>query len=227
MPWSIVRRARNGLPRSVMCSALALPFGRLMIIGTLLAAGLAPPAQAQVDSFQSQVPAAEVRQLDKARMLRKLKRPADAVAVLKPLVVRQPEYFNAHYELGLALSDVIEEIEKSVSALEKAAALKRTHPEVTDAHVFNTLGWVYMYTGNTQRAEALFKEAEAHMQQLSPDVQRRLHNNLGTLYLNTGRRTEAAKYLQTAADRYGSTQATQSLKSLDEIKRRDSERARK
>ena len=173
MPWSIVRRARNGMTRCVMCSALAHAFHRLMIIGTLLAAGLAPPAHAQVDSFQSQVPAAEVRQLDKARMLRKLKRPADAVAVLKPLVVRQPEYFNAHYELGLALSDVIEEIEKSVSALERAAALKRTHPEVTDAHVFNTLGWVYMYTGNTQRAEALFKEAEAHMQQLSPDVQRR------------------------------------------------------
>jgi tetratricopeptide (TPR) repeat protein len=179
------------------CPIVSTPLRVFVLAAALAVAG----AQAQVDTFQPQIPAAEVLQLEKARELRKLKKPREAIAILLAVVTRQPGYFNAQYELGLAQSDVLDELAKSIPALEKAAALKRDHPEVTDAHVFNSLGWVYMYTGRTGDAERLFKEAERNQQQLSPDARRRLYNNLGALYLNTGRHAEAEKYLQVASQK--------------------------
>jgi tetratricopeptide (TPR) repeat protein len=184
----------------------------------LLAAGA---AQAQVDAFQKQIPAADVRELEQARALRARKQPAEAIKILEPLVARQPQFFNAQYELGLAISDTSPESGKAIPALEKAAALKRAHPEVTDAHVFNTLGWAYMLSGQPKPAEAAFKEAEARRDQLTPDVQRRLYNNLGFLYLSTGRRDAAEKYLHTAAEKYDSAQARTNLKTLNALKERD------
>jgi tetratricopeptide (TPR) repeat protein len=185
---------------------------------------IAGSAHAQVDEFQPQVPANEVQQLLKARMLRKLKQPKEAIPVLQALVARQPDYFNAQYELGLAISDTIDDIRKAIPELEKAAALKRRLPEIKDSHVFNSLGWAYMYTGQTSRAEAAFKEAESQLAQLEPDVRRRLYNNLGVLYLNTGRRVEANKYLLLAAHKYGSTQAQVNLRTLDAVNKQDKER---
>lgn len=204
------------------------PIVRTWLPGLVLAAALAvADARAQVDRFQPQIPVVEVQHLEQARELRKQKRPKEAIPVLQAVVTRQPEYFNAQYELGLAQSDVLDEIAKSIPALERAAALKRAHPEVTDAHVFNSLGWVYMYTGRTSDAERLFKEAERNLQQLSLDAQRRLNNNLGTLYLNTGRHDEAEKYLQVASQKYGSAQASQHLKTLDKVKAREIEMNKK
>ena len=200
------------------------PIVKTWVHGLVLAGALTvADAQAQVDRFQPQIPAAEVRQLETARELRKQNRPKEAIPVLQAVVTRQPEYFNAQYELGLAQSDVLDEIAKSIPALERAAALKRAHPEVTDAHVLNSLGWVYMYTGRSSDAERLFKEAEQNLQQLSPDARRRLHNNLGALYLNTGRHAEAEQYLQVASQKYGSAQASQQLKTLDRVKARELE----
>lgn len=185
----------------------------------VLAAGAAAPAHAQADAYQPQIPAAEVRQLEQARTLRLQKKPKDAIPLLEQLVGRQPDYFNAQYELGLAYSDVIDDIPRSIPPLERAAALKRTHPEITDAHVFNSLGWAYMYTGRSAQAEAAFKEAEAHADQLTPEVRRKLYNNLGYLYLNTGNPAAAEKYLHVAAEQYDSAQARHNLKTLEAVNR--------
>jgi tetratricopeptide (TPR) repeat protein len=192
-----------------------------------LAMGVAATAHAQSDNFQAQIPASSVQELERARALRSAKNPNAAIPILQGLVARQPDYFNAQLELGLAYADQNEDLHRAVAPLEKAAALKRSHPEITDAHIFNTLGWAYMYTGQSARAEAAFKEAESHLDQLAPDVQRRLYNNLGYLYLNTGRRAQADQYLRIAADKYGSNQARVNLRTLEALKKRDAAAATK
>ena len=193
----------------------------LRVIGKLLTAivvlSVIGQARAQVDSFQLGISAAEVRKLQQAKALRKSGKTKEAISVLRDVVSRQPDYFNAQYELGLAISDNLENIADAIPPLEKAAAIKRVTPSVTDAHIFNSLGWAYMYTGRKAEAEKVLKEAEASSNQLAPDAQRRLYNNLGFLYLNKGNTQAAESYLRIAAEKYGSTQARQNLKTLEAV----------
>lgn len=182
--------------------------------GAALALVIAAPVCAQVDAFQKQIPAADVAALKKAQALRAQKKPAEAVAALQSLVARQPDYFNAQFELALAISDTPADIAKSIPAFEKAAELKRRHPEVTDARVFNSLGWAYMYNADSAHALKAFKEAEEHLDQLSPEIQRRLYNNIGYLNLLSGRRSEADKYTKLAADK-GSKAAQTRMETLE------------
>lgn len=192
----------------------------LQVVLGLGAVALCASALAQVDRFQPGVAPADVAIVKQAQALRAQKKPDEAVAVLEPLVRRQPDYFSAQYELGLALSDTPSNIPKAVPVLEKAAELKRTRPEITDAHVLNSLGWAYMYTGNKGKAESTFKEAVERKDQLTPEVQKKLYNNLGYLYLNAGDPVRAEAYLRVAADTYGSTQAKANLDTLDALKKR-------
>ena len=189
-------------------------------LAVFTAATLCSPALAQVDTFQREIPAADVGALKQAQALRDQKRQKEAVAVLESLVARRPDYFNAQYELGLALSDAPDDIPKAVPAFEKAVALKRSHSEITDAHVLNSLGWAYMYTGKTAKAEATLKEAESQADQLTPDVRKKLYNNLGYLYLNSGNPAQAERYLRIAAEKYESKQAQSNLATLEAVRKR-------
>ncbi|HEY1089567.1 MAG TPA: tetratricopeptide repeat protein [Burkholderiaceae bacterium] len=185
-------------------------------VGLLL---LASGAQGQTDNFQRQISGADVQALQKARTLRAQKRSAEAVTLLQALVRRRPDYFNAQYELALALSDKPDGIAASLPVFETAAALKRSHPEVTDARVFNSMGWAYMYSGNTAKASAALAEAQANIQQLSPENQAKLYSNLGALHLTAGKRADAEKYLQIAAQK-GSQPAQLRLETLEAVNKR-------
>ena len=176
-------------------------------------------AFAQVDSFQRGMPAADVRVYEQARSLRAQKHRDQAIALLQGLVGRQPDYFNAQFELALALSDTPESIGQSIPVFEKAAALKRGHPEVTDARVFNSLGWAYMYNGDTAKARQAFTEAEQNLAQLTPQFQGKLYNNIGNLNLSTGKASEAKKSFAIAADK-GSQQAKFNLQVLEAANKR-------
>lgn len=191
----------------------------LAALGLVAALCFSPAARAEQDKFQPQMPPDDVRAVQQAHSLRLAQRPKEAAALLQGVVARQPDYFNAQYELGLALSDTPGDVAKAAGPLEKAAALKRTRPEITDAHVFNSLGWVYLYTGQTAKAQSAFHEAEQHLDQLSPQVQRKLYNNLGYLNLASGNTADAEKYLKAAADK-GSRQAQTSLSTLESINRK-------
>jgi Flp pilus assembly protein TadD len=186
-----------------------------LILGLLVVGA----AYAQGDSYQTDIAAPDVRILEEARALRAAKKSEQAVALLQPLVARQPGYFNAQFELGLALSDRPDSISLSVPVLERAAALKRSLPEVTDARVFNSLGWAYTFTGQSVKARQAFAEAQAHLDQLTPEVQARLYSNIGYLDLMSGRRAEAQKNLQIGADK-GSRPARQNLEVLQAVDRR-------
>jgi Flp pilus assembly protein TadD len=199
-----------------------------IVSGALLACtlGMSLPAAAQADPYQPAIPAAAVKELERAQALRSNKQPEEAAKVLRRLLQEQPDYFLARYELGVALTETPEGFVKAIPELEKAAALKRKLPAVQDAHVLNTLGWAYLNNGQSKLAEQAFKEAEALPDQLNPNVQRRLYNNMGYLYLTTGKRDLSEKYLRIAAEQ-GSEQAKLNLKTLEAMRRRDAVQAKK
>jgi Flp pilus assembly protein TadD len=200
----MITELRRGLVLLVLCASSGAAF-------------------AQVDAFQKNIPAADVKVMQDARALRLKGRYDPAIKVLQELVVRQPDYFNAHYELGLALSSRAESTADGLPELEKAAALKRAHPEINDAHVFNSLGWAYMFSYKPKQAEAAFKEAEKNVDQLSPDARKRLFNNMGYFYLTRGKLKDSEKYLNLAATKYDSAPATKNLRTLEYMKKQESE----
>jgi len=74
-----------------------------------------------------------------------------ALDMLQPLVKSQPAWANAHYELGLALSDA--QPDDALVALRRAVALRPTMPDA-----WRAIGDLYVIKGDTQKADAAYAE---------------------------------------------------------------------
>jgi len=207
-------------------SRTAMTLTTLTVVWAVALLLFAGAAHAQVDAYQKEIPPADVHVLEQARKLRAEKRSEEAVALLQDLTRRRPDYFNAQFELALAISDKSSDIGKSIPVFERAAALKRANPLITDARVFNSLGWAYLYTGDRSRAGQAFSEAQRNSAQLSPEVQRKLNNNIGNLNLVAGRTAEAQRYFKTASDQ-GSRSAAYNLEVVEAMQRQAAANAKK
>jgi Flp pilus assembly protein TadD len=187
----------------------------------LVAAGfsmfMAATAQAQParDRLQPDIAAESVAQFDVARRMQRDGNLKGAETTLRELTEREPAYFNANYRLGLLLADQ-GRYPEAVTVLERTRAI-RDEQRINDATVLNSLGWAYLLGGDAASAERWLLEAKANENMLSADSRAKVYNNLGYLYMTTGRYPQARAVLETADKTYGSTFARDNLKTLNKL----------
>src|SRR6266516_1627944 len=75
------------------------------------------------DTYQPEIPQNLVKIVDSAKALREQKRPDEAIGLLKKVIKESPEYYRAHYNLGLAYSD-IKDYKNSIQSFKNALSIK-------------------------------------------------------------------------------------------------------
>lgn len=150
-------------------------------------------------------------QIDQARQLRLEGKVVQSTSLLSEVLKQDPANFRAQYNLALALAE-IDQKSLAGETYKKAIVLGETQG-VPDPTIYNSYGWLLMQQGDYATAERFFDKGLQYQDRLSKNSQQRLHNNLGALYLQTGRTGLAKKQFET-------TGASNSLAIVDAIEKK-------
>lgn len=178
------------------------------------------------DKFKQDVPPGFEKKIIEAKEYRlpynEKYAPEKSVKILKELLKVKPDYYRAHYNLGLAYSE-LNDYQNAKESFEKAFAIrqKKSIPDVT---IFNAAGWASMKAGDYKRAEELFMKGIELKKDNTFRSNRALYNNLGLLYFNTQRFNEAKRYFEVARDEYGSRSAGNTLQIIKELEEAEKEK---
>lgn len=153
-------------------------------------------AAKDTDNYQPEIKPAEVRRMTEARDLLRQGKSKEAAEALRQLIAVVPDYFLAHYNLGIALSNLGDN-KGSLAAFQKALAI-RDAKGLNEWSIYNSTGWAYMILGDARKAEELLKVAEAHADQMPRASQAKLWNNLGYLHMSNRDFAKARPYLDRA-----------------------------
>lgn len=189
----------------------------LVIAGLLLVSVPGSTQEEGRDPYQPRISPESVTQLQAARSLRRQQDYDRAIEAFEDLVRAEPDYYRAHYNLGLAYADS-GEYEKAIEALEEALTIRNEErlPEYT---IFNSIGWVHLLKGDYSAAERHFQAGLDQVERLDDDSHLRVLNNLGLLYLYSGRYQEAQETLESAVEEFGSETASRSLELLQAVRK--------
>lgn len=176
----------------------------------------AASATAQPDPLQPHITGDQVARLQEARVARRAGDVDRAVDMLRRLTATAPSYYRAHYELGLSLAEQ-QKYEESVRAFEGALAVK-DREGIDDATIYNSLGWTSFLAGDYSRAEKELLRSLNCGEAQTPRSHEKVLNNLGMLYIHTGDRASAKRYLERAVEQHDSSLARRNLKLLDSLK---------
>lgn len=113
---------------------------------------------------------------------------------LERVVKSYPEYFLAHYDLGLVY-EKMDRLSESAQELQRAKELNdRLH--LGEASVNASLGWVRFRTHDyaSARAETMKSVLSPNFFRLDALTRKRVFNNLGTIYTSLGRPCQAQLY---------------------------------
>lgn len=113
--------------------------------------------------------------------------PQEMEKLLRGLIKRDPKHAHAHNALGYHLADRNERLEEAKALIEHALALAPN-----DAHIIDSMGWVYFRLGNLKLAEQYLRQA----QQLQPDAE--ISTHLGEVLWASGQRAEAESFFRSA-----------------------------
>ena len=194
-----------------MNNKLYCPISMLILFVLLLTSN----SSAQ-DRFQSDIPEAASAQLQEAKLLRQKGQIKPAMEKLMAIIESYPEYYMAYYNLALAYSTA-KDYQKAVGAFNKALDI-RDRKKIPEATIFNTMGVMYMYSGDNANAELMLKKAEQNVELLPEKSKGKLFNNLGVYYFNAGKYAESEKYFRIAWTRYASKSAKDNIKILEKMK---------
>ena len=100
--------------------------------------------------------------------------------LLRGLIERDPRHAHAHNALGYHLADRNIRLDEARALIERALALA---PD--DAHIIDSMGWVYFRLGNLELAEQYLRKA----QRQQPDAE--ISSHLGEVLWARGRKEEA------------------------------------
>jgi tetratricopeptide (TPR) repeat protein len=141
-----------------------------------------------------------------------------AIDVLRKIQDKNPDYYRAAYNLGLAYWND-KDYKNAKSQFDLAIGIKKKF-NLDDVTVFNSAGWVSMRAGDYTAAENYFKEGlkEATAPDSKSPMDPYLYTNLGTLYYLTQRFDDAEKYLTIARDTYDSQDASKTLELISQAK---------
>lgn len=168
-----------------------------------------------IDRFGQNIPPEHAAHLDLGKRMQEAGETDKAIAQFKTVIEKQPDYFAAYYNLGLALVEK-NSYASGIEALEKAREI-RERSQLKDATIYNSLGWAYMLSGDKDQAEKYFSQGIKNEGTLSAESRARLYNNSGWLYMSTGQYKQARAALTTAATQYKSKSAMENLNTLDRI----------
>ena len=184
----------------------------MRIIGLALAAAflMNSGALAAPDKFGQNVPKALERQVLQARLMRLPYQkdkydPEKSEQILLMVIKRKPDYYRAHFNLGLTYHE-LGEYEKSTKAFDAALRI-RDEQKIDDFTLINTAGWSSLKNSDFPRAERLLLLAEKLTEGSDTYTEGAVHGNLGELYFLTQRFDEAEKHLKIASDQFGSKEA--------------------
>jgi tetratricopeptide (TPR) repeat protein len=107
--------------------------------------------------------------------------------LLRALIQKEPNHAHAHNALGYHLADRNERLDEAFQLIERALALA---PQ--DAHIIDSMGWVYFRKGNLDLAEQYLRKA--HQQQ--PDAE--ISTHLGEVLWVKGQPLEAERFFRAA-----------------------------
>ncbi|HEV8239011.1 MAG TPA: tetratricopeptide repeat protein [Thermoanaerobaculia bacterium] len=192
-----------------------MAFDRLVITITAAAWLVGGASHAVGDAFQPQIPAPIVADVDAARAKLQQGTLDEAISILDKAVAAQPNFFRAHYNLGLAKLRK-GDVDDGIRSLTQALQL-REKEGLKDATIYNSLGYAYMVKRDWANGEKYLRAAAQHETENTQTSNQKVYNNLGLLYLYTGRFDDARKVFVVARDRFGSTQAAASLALVDQL----------
>jgi len=170
-------------------------------LGLCAAASAAGPVEA--------LPKAVNAQVLKAQSLRLHDQPAQARALLEPIVRKYPSNYLARYNLGLTYS-ALKDNSPAVAELSAAKKLN-IDQHLGEPTIYNSLGWAQFQSGDYQAALKEFTTARSPevFNKLPAASQRKVLNNTGLAYAYLGQSKEAEKlYKSAAAVPSTTTQAT-------------------
>lgn len=193
------------------------PLIRKLTMAVLI--GCAGISEAAPDKYQPAVPESAVATLASAKArYSQTKGASDAIATLSALTQAQPNYYAAHYNLGLVLADE-GRYDEAIASLVRARQI-REQEGIRDATIYNSLGWAYMLKGDPRSAESSFLVGKQNEALLSKDSKARLYNNMGWLYMSTGKFEASRSALVVAEQQYDSDTARSNLEVLRRVESR-------
>lgn len=166
------------------------------LAGVVLLIAVTP--QGVLAQSESEFPEVIVTGVRKARDLRLQDKPDEAQAILEPIGEKYPSYFPARYNLGLAYA-AQNDTDAALRELNAAKKIKIDYGW-KDATIYNSLGWVYLESGDYDAALEEFSLAlqPTNFSQLNPTSQRKVLNNTALAYAYLGKPGDAAKYFDLA-----------------------------
>ena len=198
----------------------ALLVGVLVCIPVALLKGQGPR-----DPYQNVSPDL-VRKVDLAKQKQlhgDARQDAEAEFLLLDVLKSKPDYYRALYNLGL-LYIAEDKADKAVEVLERAKAIRDQSSNLQDDNaILNTLGWAYLNAGNLDVAEGYLTWAYDMKTKNDPHLNERVMNNLGYLYLQEGKTTEARKLLDESRQQFNSSRANSIMKLVDEYELRQNQ----
>ncbi len=111
----------------------------------------------------------------------------EMIRILKALISREPNHAHAHNALGYHFADKNIRLQEAFKLIEKALSLAPN-----DAHIIDSMGWVYFRLGKLDLAEKYLRKAHAKQ----PDAE--ISTHLGEVLWAKGQKAEAQAYLQAA-----------------------------
>lgn len=172
---------------------------------------------AQRDSFQPNIPQGLVIELQQANALRLSASYELAAERFKQILQRNPNFYSAQYNLALTYAQN-DKYQESIQAFNMALSIKRRE-DISDASVYNSLGWVYFLNGQYEESERYLLHALQSNERKTPDTELKIINNLGMLYLTTGNYEESEKFFESAVEKYNSNLAQQNLRTIQSIQK--------
>jgi Tfp pilus assembly protein PilF len=161
------------------------------------------------DTFQPTISNVFVTRLDEAKKLRERGDIPAAKAALKQLGEDAPDYYRAHYNLGLLLLDqppTDPDAKEAIAVIEKALALRESK-NIQEFSIYNTLAWAYDNAGKVDLARKAYEKAIEFESKNSIVTNRRLFTNAGLFYFAHGELDKANVCLDKAVKKYGSDTA--------------------
>ena len=136
---------------------------------------------------------------------------------LEAYVKSNPESYSGYSALGKATA-FDGDYKQSIDYFEQAKEIKE-HRNISDASIYNSIGWVRFLSGDTQGAIIDIETAIKKKDELDPKVAEAALNNLGLIYMYSNQGDKAKENFDKAVLDYGSKYARDNLVLMNNLEK--------
>ncbi|MCE6977271.1 hypothetical protein EI534_07620 [Pseudomonas frederiksbergensis] len=146
-----------------------------------------------------------------------------AKEALKTYVESNPESYSAYSALGKATA-LEGDYKQSINYFEQAKAIKESN-DISDASIYNSMGWVRFLSGDTVGAIVDINTAIENKSNMDPKVAEAAYNNLGLIYMYNDENDKAKANFDKAVLDYNSGYARENLMLIDSLEKSREQRS--